>query len=259
MPAICKRILILGGTGEAATLARTARERMGSRAEIIYSLAGRLASSPSSGGAHRVGGFGGAHGLQRYLQSERIDVVIDATHPFATRIADHAATACSAAGVARLMLKRPAWHPTEEDRWFEVETAKDAAAIVSGLGRRVFLTTGRGTLETFGDQPNIWFLVRLIEEPRTPLPLLRYDIVFARPPFSVESERRLMQDHRVDVLVTKNSGGVTEAKLIAARQLKIPIVVIRRPAPPPGTIVTSVDSALAWLETTIEAASEACR
>lgn len=236
------RVLILGGTGEAAALARA----IGDRAEIITSLAGR-AGIPQLPGTVRVGGFGGAAGLERFLRDAAIDRLIDATHPFAARISAHAETACRTAGIPRLVLVRPSWPRLPEDRWTMVDSVAEAVSALPGLGRRAFLTVGAGEVAGFATIRSVWFLVRLLQD--QVLPLADSRVITGRPPFTVEAELALMKENAIDVLVTKESGGeVTVAKIAAARRLGLPVLMIRRPPPPMGEVVESVAAALAWLD-----------
>jgi precorrin-6A/cobalt-precorrin-6A reductase len=248
VPAEPVRLLILGGTTEAARLAAAARERWPSdRLGLITSHAGRIAPIAPPPGELRVGGFGGVAGLAAYLRREAIDALIDATHPFAAVISQNAAEACRQSGVARLMLIRPPWQPASGDRWAEVADMAAAAAALRQESRRVFLTTGPGALPAFRDLTNLWFLVRLFQRPAGPLPLSGHAIVVARPPFTVAGEAALMNQHRIDTLVSKNSGGPTEAKLTAARAAGIRVVMVARPAAPEGERVATVGDALDWL------------
>lgn len=238
------RLLILGGTGEAAALAHAVGSHRG--IETVTSLAGR-AGVPDLPGKMRVGGFGGAEGLERFLRAEAIDRVIDATHPFAARISAHAETACRNLGIARLVLARHPWRQEETDRWILADDTNAAAARLPEHGRRAFLTVGAGEVAGFAAVPGVWFLVRLLR-PANPVPLADYRIVTGRPPFTVDAETALLRRHRIDVLVTKESGGAaTHGKIAAARRLGLPVVMIRRPPPPPGETVDSVTAAVAWL------------
>ena len=237
------RVLILGGTAEAAALARALAARDG--VELVTSLAGR-AGIPDLPGTVRVGGFGGAAGLESYLRAERIDRVIDATHPFAARISAQAEAACRTAGVARLVLARPDWPRLPEDRWTLVDGIAEAAARLPDLGRRAFLTVGAGEVAGFAGVRGVWLLVRLLQD--RVLPLADYRVIAGRPPFTIEAEQALMQDHAIHVLVTKASGGdATSAKIAAARRLNLPVLMIRRPPPPGGESVVSMAAAVAWL------------
>lgn len=241
------RLLILGGTREAADLARAVNAGRAGDFDVITSLAGRLPTAPELPGRVRVGGFGGAAGLARFLAEAAISHVIDATHPFATIISRHAFEACDTAGVARLMLVRPAWQPADGDRWTEVDDFTEAAWTLPQLGRRAFLTIGPGELAAFTGVKDTWFLVRLFAPPTAALPLENYGVVVCCPPFGVDDELALLRRHRIDLLVTKNSGGSTEAKLAAARALGVPVLIVRRPPLQQGARVETVEEALAWL------------
>jgi precorrin-6A/cobalt-precorrin-6A reductase len=242
------KLLILGGTAEALELAAACAARPG--LAPISSLAGRTRVPALPPGEVRIGGFGGAGGLARFLVERGIDRVIDATHPFAAQISAHADQACREVGVPRLRLLRPPWVSVPGDRWIEVADFVEAAERLSGLGHRAFLTLGQRDLEAFA-QLDLWFLVRTIEPPGV-LPLRQSQWLARRGPFAVEDERALLRAHAIDVVVTKASGGgATYAKLVAARQLGLPVLMIRRPPPPPGAVVGSVAAALAWLDAAI--------
>lgn len=246
MPA--KRLLILGGTTEAAELAHRVIDDFADRVEVISSLAGRLQPTRMLPGQTRVGGFGGTPGIIEYLRDQEIHMVVDATHPFARNISDQAAAACIIAGVPELIVVRAPWSPAPGDQWLEVDSFEQAAELLPRVAARVFLTTGPGMLQAFSGMADVWFLVRLFQPPVGVLPLNRYSIVTARPPFTVERERALFREHRIDTLVTKQSGGPTDAKLAAARDAGAQVVVIRRPPPPPEVArVETVDGALAWI------------
>lgn len=243
-----RRLLILGGTTEAAELARRVPDRLGDGVEVISSLAGRLKPTRTLPGETRVGGFGGTRGIAAYLESEKIDLVVDATHPFARNISDQAAAACLNAGVPQLNLIRPPWTPEPGDQWLEVDDFDQAARLLPRVAARVFLTTGPGMLQAFSDIVDVWFLVRMFQPPAGVLPLTRYCIVTARPPFTVERECALFREHDIDTLVTKQSGGPTDAKLTAARDLGARVMMIRRPPPPPRVgRVQTVEQALEWI------------
>jgi precorrin-6A/cobalt-precorrin-6A reductase len=247
-PEILRRLLILGGTAEAAALARAALARFGDRLSVISSLAGRTGNPSHPPGAVRIGGFGGVDGLAAYLSEQSIDLLIDATHPFAATIAAHGRAAAEAAGTPRLKLLRPAWRRHPLDRWVEVEDLFGAAAIVGRTGKRAWLTIGTGDLQVFRGIDDVWFLVRLIDPPMAPLPLKNYDVIQGKGPFTLEEERLMIERHRIEVIVAKASGGTaTEAKIIAARAAGLPVVMVRRPPVPPGEVVDSVETALDWL------------
>lgn len=231
-----ERILILGGTAEAAALARRlVAERPA--AEIITSLAGRLLVPLPLPGAVRVGGFGGSAGMVAYLRAAGISRVIDATHPFAARISAHAKEACRIAGVPLDTLDRPMWFRRPGDRWhWADDTAMAARMVAHGAlaARRVFLTVGTRELLPFARWGGPFYLVRLIEAPATPLPFRNGALVLGRGPFAVADERDLLRRFAIGLVVAKASGGAaTEAKLIAARELGIPVVLVKRPYPSP--------------------------
>jgi precorrin-6A/cobalt-precorrin-6A reductase len=236
------RVLILGGTSEAVQLAEACAEVPD--LEITTSLAGRTRTPCAPPGALRIGGFGGADGLERYLRAQGIDRLVDATHPFALQIGRNAVQACRAAGVPRLRLLRPPWQRQPGDRWIEVESLAEAARWLPPRAR-VFLSVGRSDLGAFAGLEQ-WFLVRTIEPAEPCLANARW--LAERGPFRLEDEAALLREHEVDVLVTKASGGeATYAKLAAARQLGLKVIMVRRPPPPEGPMVESVAAALAWL------------
>jgi len=240
------RVLLLAGSTEASATARALDAR--DDCELTVSFAGRTRTRVDMPGEVRVGGFGGVDGLVTYLRAERIDVVVDATHPFAATMPHHAAEACRIAGVAGVRLCRPPWSATAADRWYPVDDLAGAAKQIGTLGaRRVFLTTGRQELAPFAGMADVWFLVRAIEAP-DPMPLSRATVILDRGPFAVDAERRLLLDHEIDLVVSKNSGGsATAAKLEAARDLSIPVVMVNRPAPAGLPLVATTADALAWL------------
>ena len=243
------RLLILGGTAEGRALADAANERFGSSLTVISALAGRTRAPVLPTGEVRIGGFGGADGLATYLRNERIGLLVDATHPYATRISAQACEAAAQAGTAHLALVRPPWRPVPGDRWIDVDTVEESVAAIPAEARRVFLTVGVRSLTPFAGRPDLWFLVRLVDEPAEPIPLDQHRLIRARGPFTEDDERALLTDHRVDCLVTRASGGdATVAKLAAARALGLPVVMVRRPPPPPGDHASSVEDALAWIE-----------
>ena len=239
------RVLILAGTGEAAGLAEACAGQGG--CEVISSLAGRTAAPRALPGEVRVGGFGGAAGLEQFLRAQAVDRLVDASHPFAAQISRHAAVACRAAGVPRLRLLRPPWPRRPGDRWHEVDDLAAAAALLPQIGRRAFLTVGQKDLTAFAGLEGVWLLIRTIEPPAG-VPREQALCVQARGPFALPDELALLREHRIDVLVTKASGGeATYAKLAAARRLGLPVIMVRRPPPPEGPVVSSVAAALAWL------------
>jgi precorrin-6A/cobalt-precorrin-6A reductase len=237
------RVLLLGGTGEARELA-AALTRDG--VPVISSLAGRVARPRLPEGEVRVGGFGGPESLASWLLEHDIAAVVDATHPFAEKISSSAAIACERVGVPLLRLERPGWSEGPGDDWHWVAGTDEAAAAIAALGSRVFLTTGRQGLAVFADVP-AWFLVRCIDPPEPPLPA-RHELLLDRGPYTLDGELALIDHHRIDLVVTKDSGGpLTEAKLEAARSRRLPVIVIRRPARPELPTAEDVLAAIAWL------------
>jgi precorrin-6A/cobalt-precorrin-6A reductase len=241
-----RRVLLLGGTTEASALAEELTQDP--RVDLTVSLAGRTAQPRIvRHGQLRSGGFGGAVGLAAYLEREGIDLVVDATHPFAAVMPFNAAEACRRSGVPLVKLCRPAWTPVPGDRWTGVPDLDAAAStLVVGGARRVFLTTGRQELDPFRALRGIVFLVRSIEPPD----LTGFEsatALLARGPFAVDAERTLLREYSIDTLVTKNSGGsATSAKLEAARELGIAVVMVERPSRPAVACVDSVAAAVRW-------------
>lgn len=239
--ALGRRVLVLGGTAEARALAAALDADPGFA--VVSSLAGRVRDPVLPVGEVRVGGFGGIEGLTAWLTQHRIDVVVDATHPFAATISANAAEATRRSGRALITLQRRAFEPRPGDRWTRVDSLAEAAQALSG--ERVFLTIGRQGVSVFADNPQ-WFLIRAIDPPDPPLPA-RHELLLRRGPFDLPAERALLAEHRIDVVVSKNSGGaLTVAKLDAAREAGLPVVMIERP-PAGGPTVSTVAEALARL------------
>jgi precorrin-6A/cobalt-precorrin-6A reductase len=244
--ALHRPILVLGGTAEGRELATNLVD---AGRQVISSLAGRISTPRLPPGTVRVGGFGGADGLADYLRAQRISAVIDATHPFAAQITANAVSACRRTGTPLLVLRRPAWTTTDTDTWHTATDLTDAAAEVTSLPRdtAVLLTTGRQGAGRFSAAPQRFWL-RAVEPPDEPLPA-RCDLILERGPFTLDGERNLLQRLDIGVLVTKNSGGdLTAAKLTAARELGLTVIMVDRP-PLPGevTSVPDVASALTWI------------
>ena len=235
-------VLLLGGTGEGR---RLAQRLVDDGVPVVSSLAGRVADPLLPPGDVRIGGFGGAAGLAAWLREHPVAAVVDATHPFASGMTANAAAACGLTGVPLLRLQRPGWSAQPGDDWRWVDSLAAAADAVAAH-EHVFVTAGRQGLAAFAGL-TARCVVRSVDPPDPPLPA-RTTVVLARGPFTVEEERALMAEHGIDVVVTKDSGGhMTEAKLTAARELGIPVVLVRRPPVPPGVpVVATVDEARAW-------------
>lgn len=242
-----KRLLILGGTGEARALADALADRPG--LEVTTSLAGRTVAPRRPRGKIRVGGFGGAAGLADYIAAAGIDMVVDATHPYAAAISTHAVEACRASERPILRFEHPAWRPQKGDRWIVVDSLAAAAKVAPEIGHRAFLTIGVKELAAFAEADEIWFLVRLVEQPREAVPLRNFELVLGRGPFELSDDRELMRQHRIDLVIAKNSGGEsTYGKIAAARELGLPVLLLRRPPLPPAETVGSMATALAWID-----------
>ena len=239
-----KRLLILGGIGDAVKLASETSQLPD--LEVIYSLAGRTLKPKLPNCETRTGGFGGADGLASYVKDAKIDFVIDATHPFAATMAAHAAEACAASNIPRVKFCRAAWKP-KDFNWISAQTYEEAAQKLSPLGKRVFLSIGTKDLDAFSALAEKWFLIRAVEEPALPIPLLSHDILLERGPFGEGHERTLLVSYQIDVLVSKNSGGAEATKLQAASDLGIPIVMIEQPGMPTGEVVGTVEDTIGWL------------
>ena len=236
------RLLVLGGTAEAVAFVRLATPAY----EIIYSLAG-LTRNPSIPPSITVrsGGFGGADALAAWITNNAIDHVIDATHPFAQNIAANVANACTKAGIPRLKVTRPAWEETAGDAWHHASDIKVAAGLVPGLGKRVFLSVGRQEIGAFSVPKNIALFIRSIEQPDTSSLPPEAKIIIDRGPFTVHREQKLLGENNIDVVVSKNSGGMaTYAKIEAARNLSLPVIMIARPPPTPGKTVETITAVL---------------
>jgi precorrin-6A/cobalt-precorrin-6A reductase len=242
-----RRILILGGTVEARHLA----QRLAGRADlaVTLSLAGRTASPAAQPVPVRTGGFGGAQGLADYLSAERFDALIDATHPYAAIISANAAHAVELTKIPLLALRRPAWSPVAGDQWIEVADIRGAVQALDPAPRRVFLALGRKDLGSFSGAPQHHYLIRSVDPVEPPLDVPHALYITGRGPFADADERALLVQHRIDVIVAKNSGGAaTYGKIAAARALGLPVVMVRRPALPDVPAVETVDDAMAWLD-----------
>jgi precorrin-6A/cobalt-precorrin-6A reductase len=236
------RVLLLGGTAEGRALA----ERLHPDVQVISSLAGRVPDPALPAGEVRIGGFGGAEPMRRWLIDNRVDAVVDATHPFAASMTARTAEVCADLGLPHLLLVRPPWDTSDA---IAVTSAAEAAEVIEHQRySRVFLTSGRSTIGAFAHS-TAWFLIRVVIPPHAKALPARHALLLSRGPYHYDDEITLMREHRVHVLVTKNSGGAyTRAKLDAAAALYIPVVMVDRPPLPSDvTSVETVDEAVAWL------------
>jgi precorrin-6A/cobalt-precorrin-6A reductase len=241
------QVLILGGTMEARQLAERLAERGG--LTVTLSLAGRTTAPAPLPVPVRVGGFGGTEGLAAYLRNHSIDVLVDATHPYAAAIAANAAAAAPRAGVALLALRRAGWTPIPGDRWIEVADAAQAVQALGDIPRCVLLALGRKAIEPFANAPQHRYVVRSVEAITPPLRVPHAVYITGRGPFAEADERALIAQHRIEVIVAKNSGGpATYGKIAAARALGLPVIMLRRPSLPAVAAVATVDDAVAWLD-----------
>ena len=242
-----RQILILGGTAEARQLAGLLAKR--TDLKVTLSLAGRTAAPAAQPVPVRVGGFGGAAGLTAYLKAERIDALIDATHPYAATISRHAAEAAAAAKVPIVALRRSAWTAVPGDHWIEAADMADAVRALGAAPRRVFLAIGRKEVAAFQAAPQHHYLIRSVDPVDPPLAVPDATYIVARGPFAEEDERKLLTGHRIETIVAKNSGGdATYGKIAAARALGLTVVMLRQPALPDVPAVETIQDAAAWLD-----------
>jgi precorrin-6A/cobalt-precorrin-6A reductase len=240
-------ILILGGTAEARALAAALADRLAFA--VTLSLAGRTAAPAPQPVPVRSGGFGGAEGLARYLRDERIEVLIDATHPYAAAISANAAQAAAITCVKLLALRRPPWTESGGDDWIEVDTVEGAVEALGSTPRRVFVTLGRNELQPFAAAPQHDYLIRSVDPVDPPLAVPHATYITARGPFGEVEDRALLERHDIELVVAKNSGGSsTYGKIAAARALGLPVIMLKRPALPEVESAETVDEALTWLD-----------
>jgi len=239
-------LLLLGGTAEARELAGILH---GAGVPVVTSLAGDVAAPRLPVGQVRIGGFGGRSGLAGYLRGHGVTAVVDATHPFAGQITANAVAACAEVGCPLLRLSRPSWSGRPEAAaWHWVDSIAQARTVAGQLGSRVFLAIGRKSLGEFAGWTDRYVLVRVVDQPDIDVPET-WEVLRARGPFPVDAERELLRDRRIDVLVTKDSGGTADAKLDVARELGVPVVVVARPPLPSGVgVVSSAAEAVEWVQ-----------
>ena len=240
------RVLILGGTADANRLAAAVAKEP--HLDAVLSYAGRTENPTPPPIAWRVGGFGGIDGLVDFISAEKIARVVDATHPFAAQMSAHAVAACALAKVPLLALERAPWQRTTADRWIEIDEIAAAPGVLGTTPRRIFLGIGRQHLQLFAAHPEHFYLVRLVDPPRAPLPLRDAEVIVARGPFDLAGDRAMLIDHRIDIVLARNAGGDAAcAKIEAARDLGLPVVMVRRPLIPARQKVEDVTDVLHWL------------
>jgi len=239
------RLLLLGGTTEASHLAAALAE---ARIPALFSYAGRTEAPRTQPLPMRVGGFGGITGLTAFLRAEAITHVIDATHPFAAQMSRNAIAACAEADVPLCAFERAPWAAQPGDRWIHVPDIAAAVAALPEPPARIFLAIGKQSLEAFAAKPQHHYLLRLVDPPQAPLPLLRAEAVIARGPFDATGDEALLVAHAITHVVAKNAGGAgAAAKLIAARALGLPVILIDRPALPAREVRDSIAAVFDWL------------
>ncbi|WP_283192598.1 cobalt-precorrin-6A reductase [Rhizobium sp. AN80A] len=240
------RILMLGGTTEASALAKALAAQP--RYDALLSLAGRTEKPAPQSLPTRIGGFGGAEGLATFLHDGQFDLLIDATHPFAARISQNAAQAAAISSLPAFCLRRAPWQAEAGDNWWHAASVQDAITQLGSVPRRVFLAIGRQEAHRADAAPQHHYLIRSVDpvDPRPVLPHAHY--ILDRGPFDVERETALLREHGIDIIITKNSGGLaTYAKIAAARALGIEVIMIGRAAAPVIPAVATVDEALAMI------------
>ncbi|WP_151720716.1 cobalt-precorrin-6A reductase [Gemmobacter serpentinus] len=240
------RILVLGGTTEASRLAQALAAR---GLDAVFSYAGRTAAPVAQPLPTRIGGFGGVAGLVDYLRVHAIGCVVDATHPFAAGMSWNAVAACAEARVPLLAYERAPWQAGPQDRWTHVADLAQAVNALPEAPARVFLAIGRQHIAAFAARPQHHYLLRLVDPPEGTLPLPDTSLVIARGPFDVAGDTALLRDHRITHVIAKNAGGAgAEAKLLAARALGLPVILIDRPAIPARPVARDLDQVLDWIE-----------
>jgi precorrin-6A/cobalt-precorrin-6A reductase len=250
-----KHILILGGTTEARELGQRLADR--TDISVTLSLAGRTAAPLAQVVPVRRGGFGGVAGLAQYLLDNEIGALIDATHPYAPAISAHALRAALQTSTPMIALQRAPWQAVAGDRWTDVLDAREAVGALGIKARNVFLAVGRQELAHFASAPQHHYLIRSVDPVEPPLAVPNARYIIARGPFEEEQERALLLAHAIDVIIAKNSGGgATYGKIVAARKLGIPVMLLRRPPELAVPAVATVGAAIAWLDHVLKAPTD---
>ena len=253
-----EKLLILGGTREAYQLAEILNAQFTQeKLNFISSLAGTTKKPNIPAGKFRTGGFGGLSGLKNFLVKEKISLLVDATHPFAENISKNALLASSEIGIPLLVFKRPPWVKQYNDQWIEVSSVENAVKYLKNVEKKtgslfstgsIFLTTGNKDLQLFQNSLNCNFLVRTVEKPELVSEWPKAKFLKDRGPYTLENEIKLLKNHKISMLVSKNSGGVsTYAKIEAARHFKIPVLMVRRPDLITTRSCQTVNEAVEWL------------
>lgn len=214
----------------------------------IVSFAGRVDRPKRQPLPQRIGGFGGVAGLRDYLATHQITHVIDATHPFAAQMSRNAVAACAQAGVPLIALTRAPWRAQDADNWTHVPDIAGAVTALQRPAARVMLAVGRMHLAEFAPNPQHFYLLRLVDPPQNAPPFPDHHVLVSRGPFTAADDRALMEEHGIDLIVSKNAGGTgAYAKIEAARALGLPVIMIDRPAIPDRKEAYSVSDVMAWL------------
>jgi precorrin-6A/cobalt-precorrin-6A reductase len=238
-------VLLLGGTTEASALARLLAAH---HIAATLSYAGRTEAPRAQPVPVRIGGFGGLRGLIDYLRAHCVTHLVDATHPFAATMSTYAVAAAREVGVPLMAMTRPAWEPVTGDRWTRAADIAHAVAQLAGPPRRVMLALGRMHVNAFTAQPQHHYLLRFVDAPDVPPALPHHTLLVDRGPFAAEDDEQLMRKHAIELVMCKNAGGSgAAAKLIAARRLGLPVLMIDRPVLPPRQEVYDPHQVLAWL------------
>ncbi|WP_039019528.1 cobalt-precorrin-6A reductase [Halocynthiibacter namhaensis] len=240
------RILLLGGTTEAT---RLAHHLANTDYDVLFSYAGRTANPVAQPLPTRVGGFGGVDGLSDFLRTENITHVIDATHPFAAQMSTNAVSACATTQVNLAGFERAPWQAGAGDNWQSVADIQAACDALPSDPTQVFLAIGKQHIDVFATRPEHRYLLRLVDKPTHPLPMLNAHAVIARGPFDLAGDLTLLKDHDIKIIISKNAGGIgAQAKLEAARTLGLKVIMIDRPFIPARQVFSNVDDVMTWLD-----------